>query len=441
MGFLVNHLWAPKVELFSQMMVVDSYSTFFNLLFLACGAVTLMASYRYLDREKIQYPEFYLLVLFSIIGMMLMTASQNLILLFINLELMSLAIYALCGFRRSDRKSNEAAMKYFVLGSAASAILLMGIALLYGSTGTLQMDQIQSRMAAVNEGASLTFVMAVGLILVGFLFKIATVPFHMWMPDVYEGAPAPVTGLMTSALKAAAFATLVRFMISLGYGKALSASLQTNLHDLLWVLAVLTMLVGNVIALTQKNLKRMLAYSSISHTGYLLVGILAGPSSGGNYSSVILYLVTYAIMNIGAFAILGILANQDDSGLHLEDMSGLSRRHPFLSFGLAVFLLSMAGMPPTAGFVSKYYLFYSAIQSGEILLVVLGVLCSAIGVYYYLRVLVFIYMKNPAATTPTTRVSGWAGFAVATMLVLTLQVGLLPSRMLDLAKRAMTSLV
>jgi NADH-quinone oxidoreductase subunit N len=426
--------------LFNGMMVSDVFSNFFNIVFMGSAAVTTLASFRYLDKEKLQHPEYYVLVLFSALGMMLMASAQDLIVIFIALEIMSLGVYVLVGFRRSDRRSNEAAMKYFILGSAASAVLLYGSALLYGATGSTGIRQIFAFLHAHPEGITPVFMLGSWLVMLGFLFKVAAVPFHMWMPDVYEGAPAPITGFMTTGLKAAAFATFLRVFISLGYGKGLSVVIQSHIHDILWVCAVLTMLVGNLVALTQTNLKRMLAYSSIAHTGYLLVGLLSGANSEQGYAPVVMYLVAYAVMNLGAFVVLTALAAREDSGLNLHDLSGLSRRHPWLAFAMAVFLFSMAGIPPTAGFAAKYLLFYSAIQAHEVKLVIISVLCSAISVYYYLRVLVYMYMRDPVGAPPASRISVWSTLAVASMVALTLQIGILPARMVSAAKKAVTSL-
>ncbi|MCM2278045.1 MAG: NADH-quinone oxidoreductase subunit N [Oligoflexia bacterium] len=426
--------------IFNGMMVSDAYSNFFNIVFLASAAFTLLSSFRYLDHEQLQHPEYYVLVLFSALGMMLMASALDLIVLFIALELMSLSVYVLVGFRRADRRCNEAAMKYFILGSAASAILLYGSALLYGMTGSTNIRDILAFVQAHPQGLPVVYVLGAWLVLVGFLFKVATVPFHMWMPDVYEGAPTPVTGFMTTGLKAAAFAAFVRVLISAGYGKGLVTAVQSHFHDILWVSAVLTMLVGNIVALTQVNLKRMLAYSSIAHSGYILVGMIAGPGSEQGYAPVVMYLVAYAVMNLGAFVVLTILAGRDDSGLNLQDLAGLSRRHPWLSFAMGVFMFSMAGIPPTAGFAAKYLLFYSAVQANEIPLVIIAVLCSAISVYYYLRVLVYIYMRDPAGSPAASRVSVWSLVAVSAMVVLTLQIGILPAKMVSAAKKAVTSL-
>ena len=439
--YSLDPLSQGRVSLFNGMMVVDGYANLFNVVFLLSLVLTSMASFRYLDREKLQHPEYYVLMMFSALGMMLMAASVDLIVIFIALEVMSLSVYALVGFRRADRRSNEAALKYFVLGSMASAVFLYGAALLYGSTGSTAIAAIAHALQAGSPvAASPTFVLGAWLVIAGFLFKVAAVPFHMWMPDVYEGAPVPVTGFMTTGLKAAAFAAFVRVFISLGYGKSLTANVQQHMHDILWVCAVATMVIGNVVALTQTNLKRMLAYSSIAHTGYLIVGILAASGSEQGYAPILVYLVGYAVMNLGAFIVLTALSTQEDSGLNLHDLSGLSRRHPALAFALAVFLFSMAGVPPTAGFAAKYLLFYSAIQAGEVPLVVISVLCSAISVYYYLRVLVYLYMRDPQGSPSGQRVSVWASAAVAAMVFLTLQIGVIPGNIVQAARRAVASL-
>ena len=438
--FSVGLLGHESTSLFNGMMVIDRFSNFFNLIFLASAGLTILASFRYLDREKIQHPEYYILVLFSALGMMLMASAQDLIIVFISLEIMSLAVYTLVGFRRADRRSNEAAMKYFILGSVASAVLLYGAALLYGATGSVNLHEIFRHVQANTSHLTPVFALGAWLVILGFLFKVASVPFHMWMPDVYEGAPTPVTGFMTTGLKAAAFATFVRVFISMGYGHGLSEAIQTHIHGILWVSAVLTMTVGNLVALTQTNLKRMLAYSSIAHTGYLLVGLLAGAQSEQGYGPVVLYLVAYSVMNLGAFLVLSILGSRDDSGLNLQDMAGLSRRHPWIALSMAVFMFSLAGIPPTAGFVAKYLLFYSAIQAHEVLLVVIAVLCSAISVYYYLRVLVYMYMRDPVESPSGSRASAWAALAVAAMVFMTLQIGVLPQRMVVAATKAVTSL-
>ncbi|MBL7715867.1 MAG: NADH-quinone oxidoreductase subunit N [Bdellovibrionales bacterium] len=426
---------------FNNMMIFDHYSSVFNILFLVSAAVTVLASFRYLDKEGLQYPEYYVLILFSALGMMLMASSIDLVVMFIALELMSLAVYSLVGFRRADRKSNEAAMKYFVLGSAASAILLYGVALLYGSTGSTNILDILATIEKTPALVTPVFSVGAWLVMIGFLFKVASVPFHMWMPDVYEGSPAPITGFMTTGLKAAAFATFIRVTMSLGYGKSISAVFQHHMHDALWVCAVLTMVIGNLVALAQVNLKRMLAYSSIAHTGYLLIGLIVGPGNENGYSPMIVYLIAYAAMNLGAFVVMSMLAGREDHGLNLHDLAGLSSRRPWLAFAMVVFLFSLAGIPPTAGFAGKYMLLYSAVQAGEIPLVVIAVLCSAISVYYYLRVIVYMYMKEPAGSPANARASLWSALATTGMVAITMIVGLQPSQVLNIAKKAVNSLV
>ena len=436
-----NQVGMERMNLFGGMMVADGYSAFFNVLFLGAAALSLFASLRYLDKEKLQYPEYTILLLFSTFGMMLMASALDLITIFIALEIMSLSVYVLVGFRRNDRRSNEAAMKYFILGAAASAILLYGTALLYGSTGTFLISDILVRISSRGELMTPVFHLGAWMVIAGFLFKVASVPFHMWMPDVYEGAPTPITGFMTTGIKAASFAAFVRIFIALGYGKDLESAVQGRLHDVLWVLAVATMLIGNVIALTQTNLKRMLAYSSIAHTGYLLVGMIAAPRSEAGFAPIVMYLASYTIMNLGAFAVLSIISGRGDTGLNLHDLSGLSKKHPWLAFSMAVFLFSMAGVPPTAGFAAKYYLLYSAIQAKEVWLVVLAVLCSAIAVYYYLRVLVYMYMREPQGEERGVNLTPALGaFAVAMMVAMTLQIGVLPSKMMAVTKRIVANL-
>ena len=326
-------------------------------------------------------------------------------------------------------------MKYFILGSTASAVLLYGTALLYGTTGSTEIGAIFNFVQTHPGSMTPIFVLGAALVLFGFLFKVAAAPFHMWMPDVYEGAPVRITGFMTTGLKAAAFAAFIRVFIAVGYGKGLSVVFEQQMHNILWISAVLTMGIGNFIALSQTNLKRMLAYSSIAHTGYILVGILAGAHSELGYAPTILYVLMYGIMNLGAFVVLTLIARRDEGGLNLHDLSGFSRRHPWLAFALAVFLFSMAGIPPTGGFAAKYLLFYSAIQAGEISLVIISVLCSAVSVYYYLRVLVYMYLRDPVGSPPVFRVSLGSGIAVIAMVFLTLKIGILPAKVINIAKK------
>ena len=429
------------VMLFNNTLASDALSHACNLLFLSSAALTACVSLKYLDREKLQYPEYNILLLFSALGMMFMGAARDLLLIFVALELMSLSVYVLVGFRRNDRRSNEASVKYFVLGSAASAILLYGAALLYGATGSTELGQILNYAIQNQSFASPIFNLGMGLVLVGFLFKIAAVPFHMWMPDAYEGAPIPITGFMTTGLKAAAFASFLRVLAMLGYPSTPMAEMLTPaLPHLLRIASVLTLIWGNLVALSQTNLKRMLAYSSIAHTGYLLIGLLVGWKTDLGFAPVVLYLLSYGIMNLGAFMILTIISDKADGSLNIPDLAGLASRRPVLSAALALFLCSMAGIPPTAGFTAKYLIFNAAVQAHEIPLVILGVLASAVSFIYYFRVLVAVYFRDPAGESHPRLSSGWSAAAVAVSAIFTLQGGLTPGRLMDWAKVALSHL-
>lgn len=431
----VAYVWGePSSLLYNSMLAADAFSNVFNVLFLVVTALVAVSSFDYLDRQGIQLPEFYSLLMFSCLGMMLLASALDLVVLFVALEIMSIAVYVLVGFRRVDVRSNEAALKYFILGSAASAVLLYGVALVYGATGSMNLLTI-AQYARSSGGSNALFVLGSVLIAVGFLFKVAAAPFHMWMPDVYEGAPATITSFMTTGLKAAAFASFVRVFSAMGYldpSRGAEAELYRNA---LWVIAALTMVLGNVVALTQNNIKRMLAYSSISHTGYLIVGMLAAAATGSDYSPVIVYLIAYATANLGAFAVVSHLAGKSDSYTDVHDFAGLGFKRPVLGAAMMVFMLSMAGVPPTGGFIGKYLMFSAAVQGGEIWLTVIAVLCSAVSAYYYLRIIVMMYMKDPAREFPSG--SAWGASLVAVLaLVATLQMGVLPSTLLDVARQA-----
>ncbi|MBY0371183.1 NADH-quinone oxidoreductase subunit N [bacterium] len=426
----------PPTLLFGGMLIADGFTAYANILFLISAAAVTFFSRRYLLNQDLEHTEFYTLIALSALGMMIMAASTDLVMIFLGLELMSISVYVLVGFRRNDRRSNEAGIKYYILGSAASAVMLYGAALFFGATGTTNVQVGAIRAIQMGMGQNALLIAGLLCILIGFLFKIASVPFHMWMPDVYEGAPAPVTGFMTTGLKAAVFITLLRVFSSMVSVPALSPQAMEAFQNVLWVSAALTMFLGNVAALQQTNIKRMLAYSSIAHSGYLLVGLLAGPQSHDGFSAVLFYVVIYTIMNLGAFAVVSAIAQKGDTGLELNDLSGLSAKHPGLAFLLAVFLFSMAGIPPTAGFTAKYYLFYSAIQAGQVWLVVLAVLCSAIGAYYYLRVIVQLYMREAIAGSP---LQNWkpSRAAVTTALaavILVLQLGIYPAPALKMLR-------
>lgn len=430
------HWMHEPLRLFGGSMVLDYLGSFFNLLLCGATLLVMMGSYSYLEDSEMHYGEFYPILLSATLGMMLLAAAGELLMLFVALELMSLTVYVLVGMRRMNAFSNEASVKYFVMGGASSAIYLYGMALIYGALNTTNLAQISANLHA-NPDAFQSPILVVGLVLllVGFLFKIAAAPFHMWAPDVYEGAPANITSYMATALKAAVFAALIRVSVSFfgDSGAKLLGNMHGMLHGVLWVLALLTMLFGNFVALMQTNLKRLMAYSAIAHTGYLLVGIIAGPKVG--YSGIVFYLVAYVAMNIGAFTIMSLFAGKQDVALTTAGITGLGKRHPWAAGALTVFLLSLGGFPPTAGFVGKYYLFSGALEAGETVLVLIAVLTSAVSVYYYLRLVVLMYMSEGEQTFQL-RKSGFACAAVLICLAMTINYGLFPGALLHAVKKA-----
>ena len=417
---------------FSNLLIVDGFATFFRILVLVIGIVTVLLSYRYLDREKAETGEYHALLLFSVTGQCLMVASNDLIMIFIGLEISSIATYILAGYLRDDRRNNEAALKYFLLGSYATAFLLYGIAVIYGVTGTTKLDEIRTALTA--SGANSLFPMvgvAASLMFVGLAFKVSGAPFHVWAPDVYQGAPAPVSVFMATAPKAAAFAIFLRiFMTSF-------EQIAGGWEPLIWISALLSMTIGNFAALTQNNLKRMLAYSSIAHAGYILVALAANSDDGT--AGAMFYLAAYALMNLGAFAVVIHISGKGERHLRIDDLAGLARRQPVTAALLTVFLLSLIGVPLTGGFFGKFYIFRAALQSNLVWLSVLGLLNSAVAAYYYLRLLVVMYMYEPGETTrnlePLT-----PGLRAAMILsaVGTLILGILPGAVLSYAQRSTT---
>ena len=425
-------LWNTHVSTLSDALVVDRYGLFFTLLFCVVSGLTLLMSMSYLETTEIQTGDYYSLVLFSTLGMVLMATATDLIVIFLGLEVMSLAAYALAGIARSELRSNEAALKYFLLGAFASAFLLFGIALLYGATGNTSLPHIAQRLTMVGGEQRLLVTAGMALLIVGFGFKIAAVPFHVWAPDVYEGAPTSVTALMAVGIKAAAFAAFARvFMNTL-------AVFSADWTGVLWVLAVLTMTVGNVTALMQRNIKRMLAYSSVAHAGYLLVGMVAGGEAGG--SAVLFYLIGYAFMTLGAFAVVIALGHRRQPNENLDDYAGVGFRSPFLGATMAVFMLSLSGIPPLVGFVGKFYIFSAAVKSGYTGLAIIGVLNSVVSVYYYVGVLVRMYMTEGTTevTAPSSR-----PYLFATLLLTvagTVLLGLFPSSLAEVARQSFLAL-
>jgi NADH-quinone oxidoreductase subunit N len=425
-------LWNTAITSFAGAIVLDRYGLFFTLLFCAGTILTLLLSMGYLETTDVRTGDYYTLVLFSTLGMVLMATATDLIVIFLGLEVMSVAAYALAGIWRTQVRSNEAALKYFLLGAFATGFLLFGIALLYGAAGTTLLDPI-ARVAQTATAEQRTLLVAgVALLIVGFGFKVAAVPFHTWAPDVYEGAPTSVTAFMAVGIKAAAFAAFARVVMhSLG-------GLAGDWSMVLWVLAVLTMTVGNVTALLQRSIKRMLAYSSIAHAGYLLVGMIAGGEQGGG--SLLFYLVAYTWMTIGAFTVVAALGRRGQPNENLDDYAGVGFRSPFLGMAMAVFMLSLAGIPPFGGFVGKFYLFSAAVKSGYIWLVVIGVLNSLISVYYYVGVLVRMYMTEGGAevASPSSRPYLFATLLLAVLG--TIGIGLFPSGLYDLARQSFQAL-
>jgi len=425
-------LWSTPISTLSDALVVDRYGLFFTLLFCVVSGLTLLMSMSYLETTEIKTGDYYSLVLFSTVGMVLMATATDLIVIFLGLEVMSIAAYALAGLARSELRSNEAALKYFLLGAFASGFLLFGIALLYGATANTTLPQIAQRLTTVAGEQRLLATAGMALLIVGFGFKVAAVPFHVWAPDVYEGSPTSVTALMAVGIKAAAFAAFARvFMHTLVIFRA-------DWTGVLWVLAVLTMTVGNVTALVQRNIKRMLAYSSVAHAGYLLVGMVAGGEAGG--SAVLFYLIAYAFMTLGAFAVVIALGRRGQANENLDDYAGVGFRSPFLGAAMAVFMLSLSGIPPLAGFVGKFYIFSAAVKSGYTGLAIIGVLNSVVSVYYYVGVLVRMYMTE--GTTEITAPSSRPYLFVTLLLTSTgtVLLGLFPSSLFEVARQSFLAL-
>jgi NADH-quinone oxidoreductase subunit N len=427
------NLWNVDVRAFRGMVALDRYALFFNLVIGYATGLVLLLAMDYIRRQNVDTGEFYILVLFSAVGMMLMAAAADLIVIFLALETMSLSLYVLAGFFRARPEAGEASMKYFLLGAFASGFFLYGIALIFGATGSTNLDRIANAIAA-GAGRDPLFVIGAGLLLVGFGFKISSVPFHLWTSDVYEGAPTAVTAFIATGSKAAAFAALLRVLLA----SVRQAPLEWGL--LLWVLAALSMTVGNVIAIAQSNLKRMLAYSSIAHVGYMLVGVAAGGALGNG--SVLFYLLVYTFTTAGAFGVILLLERNSQEAVNLEDYAGLAARHPLMALVLSVFLLSLIGIPPTAGFVGKFYLFGAAVRAGYVWLAVIGVLNSALAAYYYLRLIVYMYMREPDGGGATVAVPSFSGSLALVVAVWgVVQLGVLPAPLLDLAQAAVVPLL
>ncbi len=423
--------WGGRGRGFRDMVILDNYALFFHVVICYGAALIVLLSIDYLRRSGVESGEYYALVLFSTSGMLLLTSASDLIVVFLAIELMSLSLYVLSGLFKGRRQAGEASMKYFLLGAFASAFLLYGIALLYGATGTTNIDRIAAAAAAAPHDTLL--IAGLGLLLVGFGFKISSAPFHMWAPDVYEGAPTSVTALIATGSKAAVFAVLVRLLLS-GV-----RAVQADWTAVLWVLAALTMTLGNVVAIAQSNLKRMLAYSSIAHVGYMLVGLVAGGAAGAG--AVLFYLLAYTFTTAGTFGVITLCVRAGEEAVDVRDYAGLGRRHPVLAFALALLLLSLVGIPPLAGFVGKFYLFGAAVRAGFVWLAVLGVLNSAIAAYYYLRVIVTMYMQEPDEQSASVAPSFAGGLALTIAVIGVVLLGLMPAPFVDLAQVAVAPLL
>ncbi len=420
---------STHVEVAHGLLAVDQFALFFKIVFLGAAALTVLMSVRYLEIEGASPGEYYFLILCATLGMMIMAGGIDLLTIFIGLETMAVSFYILAGFIKPNQRSNEAAVKYFLLGAFSLGILLYGMSIMYGLSGTTNLRTMAT--AFVGQERDPRLVLAVILVVAGLGFKIAAVPFHMWAPDVYEGAPTPVTAFLSVGSKAASFAMLLRIFLE-GL-----PSMSADWRLMFEVLAIVTMTIGNLAALTQTNIKRMLAYSSIAHAGYILIGVVAGTPRG--VAAMLIYLLIYAFMQLGAFTIIIIMRRQDVVGDELKDFSGLHIRHPFAAFAMLLFMLSLGGIPPTAGFMGKFWLFGAAIDAGYVRLAVIGVLNSAISLYYYIRLVVFMYLKPQGAGSPVTT-SPSLGIALAVAVIGTIFLGVYPRLLFDLAEMSARTL-
>ncbi len=421
--------WGIEVSSFSGSVIQDKFAIFFKIIFLLSAGLSILLSDQYMEREGCNHGELYPLILFTVVGMMLMACGTDLMTIFLGLEVMSVSLYILAGFNRANIKSNESGLKYFLLGAFSTGFLLYGMALTYGATGTTRIFGISGQLSQMAAPAANIMLLAGMLLMItGFAFKIAAAPFHMWTPDVYEGAPTPMTAFMSAGPKAAGFAAAIRILV------ISFPALQPDWSQLFWILAVLTMTIGNITALRQDNIKRMLAYSSIAHAGYALVGFAAGNETG--VAGVLFYMLSYAFMNIGAFAIVILIAKKGETNGTVQDFAGFAFKRPLLAAVMSLFLFSLAGMPPTAGFIGKFYLFSGAVQQGYVWLAIIGVINSAVSVYYYLRVMVFMYMKNPSEEFEWATVTAPVALALIISAAGSIILGVVPSYVMQFAQQA-----
>lgn len=427
-------LWNRNATSFG-VVTADNFGLFITAILIVVGFLSLAISAPTVEREGLPPGEYYALMLFSLAGMMLMATATDLLVIFLALEVLSLAVYVLTGIRRDSLIGAEGAFKYFLLGGFSSAFFLYGIAFVYGLTGSTHLDRVGTLMAAQALSPGPMQILAVGLLLVGFAFKVSAVPFHMWTPDAYEAAPPAVTGFMSTGVKAAAFAAFVRVFLS-----ALEP-LIGGWGEIVWVLAAATMIIGTVVGVTQTSIKRMLAYSSVAHGGYLLVALVSGNDTAKG--AMLFYLLVYAVTNLGAFGIISVLETRDQANDRVTDYAGLWSTHPTLALLMTLFLLSLGGFPPMAGFIAKWYVFAAAMQAGYVWLAIIGVLTSVVSVFFYLRVIVMMYMSAPDADTRSTipAVPQLVGAALVVSALIILYLGVLPARVLEWAAASVSGII
>ncbi|CUQ66342.1 NADH-quinone oxidoreductase subunit N [Candidatus Nitrospira inopinata] len=441
MGLIASQL-GNQAEAFGGFVKIDDYACFWKLLLCLVSGLTVLLSYSYLKEERLQVGEYYAFVLLALAGMMVMVSAADLLTIYLGTELMSLSLYVMAGLKRAEPRSLEASAKYFVLGAFSSGILLFGISLLYGATGSTRLPAIAAAVAGHGLDAPLPLVATI-LLAAGFGFKLAVVPFHMWTPDVYQGAPTSVTAFMAVASKAASFGAFLRVFVE-GLG-----GLKTDWSFLFLLICIATLVLGNSVALVQTNIKRMLAYSSIAHAGYAMIGVVASgrsPELAGNaigIASVLLYLAFYAFMTFGAFAVVAMLRKGDVEGDEIEDFTGLAKRHPLAALLMLVFMVSLAGIPPTAGFIGKFYVFMSAVEAGLAWLAVVALVFAVVSAYYYLRVVMVMYMRDPDASTaasPRLVLSPAISIVLACAIAGVVILGLYPGPLVNLAVQAVQAL-
>ena len=421
-------LWDGSASIFNNLYTIDNFGTFFKGLALIVSLLVTLLSLRYAERENIVKGEYYSLLLFGVLGMMIMVSSTHFITIFIGLEVMSIAIYVLCGLLSGNPRSVEASLKYFLLGAFATAFLLYGMALIYATTGSLDIREIADYVASGNFKPTPMFMIGLAMLIVGFGFKTASVPFHMWTPDVYQGAPTSITAYMATGIKAAAFGAFLRvfytaFLPFLG-----------EWSGILWLIAVATMTLGNITALVQDDVKRMLAYSSIAHAGYILIAFVIGDQFSS--SSILFYVLVYTFMNIGAFTVVILLGQKDRENTGIESYAGLAGRHPLIALSMAIFLLSLAGIPPLAGFMGKFYILSAAIKAKYYWLAVIGVLNSVVAVYYYLRVIMAMYFREPSGELHRPDFSPAYSIVIVISLWALFHMGLFPRGFLLIARKS-----